>query len=87
MWKLIFLVLIVWLIVSIAKRMLTNTHNRSTKQAPADSRQQDTAENHNTTENMVQCCICQIHLPRSEAFMVQGKFYCSHAHIQRKQHE
>lgn len=75
-WKLIFLVLIVWLVINIAKRMLANS-NTQPKSTPAHESQQHSAE------NMVQCKTCQIHLPRSEAFMVDGQFYCSHAHIQR----
>jgi hypothetical protein len=35
-------------------------------------------------EDMVQCTSCSVHLPRSEAFLVGGKFYCSQAHIKRK---
>jgi formylmethanofuran dehydrogenase subunit E len=32
-------------------------------------------------ENMVECNKCHVHLPRSEAFFVDGKFYCTKAHI------
>lgn len=79
MWKLIFLVLIVWLAITVAKRMLANSD--STK--AADTPPTDGAASHHA-ENMVQCSACQVHLPRSEAFLVEGKFYCSQAHIDHK---
>ena len=31
-------------------------------------------------EDMVRCVQCGVHLPRSEAIMAGGKFYCSEAH-------
>lgn len=31
-------------------------------------------------EDMVRCAECGVHLPRSESFLVGGKFYCSEAH-------
>lgn len=80
MWKLIFLVLIVWLVITITKRMLANPDSTKPNNSPA-------AENdvsHHHAESMVQCNTCQVHLPRSEAFLVDGKFYCSQAHIDHK---
>ena len=77
MWKLIFLVIIVWLAITIFKRMQA--------QSPV-ARQNDVAADEpsrSNVENMVQCDTCQVHLPRSEAFLVEGKFYCSQAHIAR----
>jgi cytochrome c553 len=79
MWKLIFLGLIVWLLVYILKRAIQPTANRQSN---------DTADNSKPTgepvENMVQCANCHVHLPRSEAFLVDGNFYCSKAHIENK---
>jgi len=34
-------------------------------------------------ENMVRCEVCQVNLPRSEALLSQGKFYCCDEHRQR----
>ncbi len=34
-------------------------------------------------EDMVQCATCAVHLPRSEAFLVGGIFYCSQSHIKK----
>jgi hypothetical protein len=75
MWKLIFLALIVWLAITLAKRILANTNAPKPEDKPTD----------NATESMVQCSACQVHLPRSEAFLAEGKFYCSQAHINHKQ--
>ncbi|MBI5331712.1 MAG: hypothetical protein HZB71_14010 [Betaproteobacteria bacterium] len=33
-------------------------------------------------ENMVRCAQCGVNLPRSEAILSQGKFYCCEAHRQ-----
>jgi len=70
MWKLIFLGLAVWLAVYILKRGFNPNRNNRPDNAEA--------------ENMVQCSTCQVHVPRSEAFLVNGKFYCSKAHIENK---
>lgn len=75
MWRLVFLALLIWLVIYIVKRIALGN-----RQTPAE-------DNKNTgkpsdSEDMVQCCTCQVHLPRSEAFLVNGKFYCSKGHIQ-----
>ena len=31
-------------------------------------------------EDMVQCALCGVHLPRSEGIITQGLFYCSAEH-------
>ncbi len=31
-------------------------------------------------EDMVRCAQCGVHLPRSESYLVGGKYYCSEAH-------
>ncbi len=31
-------------------------------------------------EDMVRCAECGVHLPKSESFLVGGKYYCSEAH-------
>jgi uncharacterized protein len=33
-----------------------------------------------TPESMVRCAHCGIHLPRSEALLIQGKTWCSEEH-------
>jgi len=33
-----------------------------------------------SAEDMVRCEVCKVNLPRSEALMSQGKFYCCDEH-------
>jgi len=75
MWRLIFLGLIIWLAIYVFKRIAKeNRPQQSTASQSADTE----------AENMVQCATCSVHLPRSEAFLVDGSFYCSKAHIPNK---
>lgn len=83
MWKFILLIAIILLAIHIAKRAMSKPADTQSGSAATDRGHHESADN--AAENMVQCCTCQIHLPRSEAFMVEGRFYCSHAHIQRNQ--
>ncbi len=74
MWKLILLALIIWLGFYIFRRNIS------------DSKAPKTDENislNDDVEDMVQCATCAVHLPRSEAFLVGGIFYCSELHIKR----
>ena len=75
MWRLIFLGLIIWLAIYIFKRVM-NQKNSTQDHAPAPGE--------NEAENMVQCKTCNVHLPKSEAFLVDGSFYCCKAHIPNK---
>ena len=34
-------------------------------------------------EDMVRCAVCNVNMPRSEAVMSQGKFYCCDEHRRR----
>jgi len=79
MWKLIFLGLIVWLAIYILKRAINPDSNRQNNEAAASNK-----SNEDSIENMVQCTACHVHLPRSEAYLVDGNFYCSKAHIENK---
>ncbi len=72
MWKLIFWGIVIWLVIQLIKRGLSTNQNKS----PAQKNQEET-----NIENMVACDQCHVHLPRSEAFLVDGKFYCTKAHI------
>jgi uncharacterized protein len=38
-----------------------------------------------TSEDMVRCARCGVHLPKSESLLAGGNFYCSEAH--RREHE
>lgn len=75
MWRLIFLGLIIYLLIVAFKRSNTSTNNDD------KNIKKDTPVKEPEIENMVQCASCAVHLPRSEAFLVNGDFYCSKAHI------
>jgi uncharacterized protein YpmS len=72
MTKFILLGLVIWLAIYVLKRVVNQSNSQqSNTPAPSD----------NESENMVQCATCKVHLPRSEAFLVNSNFYCSKAHI------
>ena len=73
MWKLIFLGLLIWLAIHILKRIANQSGASHSKHT----------ENKNKSEDMVQCSACAVHLPKSEAFLVNGNFYCCQAHIKK----
>lgn len=82
MWRLIFLALIIWCVIYFFKEYITKTNSKETSgNEPTNHKN---VEDGNKTEDMVQCTTCQVHLPRSEAFLVANKFYCSKAHIKNK---
>lgn len=79
MWKLIFLAVLIWLAIYLIKRLINPV--ATDKGQGTDS---DHAENlEQSAENMVQCVTCRVHLPRSEAFLVNGEFYCCREHINK----
>jgi len=75
MWRFIFLALIIWLGIYLFKRIIKEARSHHAEASQA----QDTE-----AEDMVQCAVCRVHLPRSEAFLVNDSFYCSKAHIPNK---
>jgi uncharacterized protein len=75
MWRLIFLVLIAYLLVKAFKRSQYSSKNDDKEL------KKNTPSKEQEIEDMVQCTSCKVHLPRSEAFLVNGDFYCSKAHI------
>ena len=80
MWRFIFYALIAYLIFTAFKRSndkQKNGNNTSKKDTPT----KDPSTKDQGTEDMVQCASCKVHLPRSEAFLVNGAFYCSKPHI------
>lgn len=83
MWRLIFIGLIIFLIIYVIKRGLRQPDAPQTEEKKSENYSEHKSQN-NEVEDMVQCTHCAIHLPRSEAFLVDGKIYCSRAHIQNK---
>ncbi len=87
MWRLIFIGLIIFLIIYVIKRGLRQPDAPQTEEKKSAHDSEDSSEyksDNSEVEDMVQCTHCAIHLPRSEAFLVDGKIYCSRAHIQNK---
>jgi hypothetical protein len=82
MWKLIFLGLIIWLVIHLIKRALSQTGSRSNSE-PADL-SSPAKKTTDKTEDMVQCTVCAVHLPRSEAYLLDGHLYCSKEHLPKK---
>jgi uncharacterized protein len=68
--KLIFIVLVTVLIVLWFK---STNRRRDADDHRADRRPP-------IAENMVRCKVCGVNLPRSEAIMSRGQFYCSEQH-------
>lgn len=77
MWKLIFLGLFIWLVFQIFKRIMLQSDDNKPENDNQDLQNED-------LELMVKCEKCAVHLPRSEAFMAAGDFYCSKAHLPPK---
>ena len=73
MWRLIFLGLIIGLAYYFVKRSF---------QQSVGATQADNAKEN--VESMVKCDSCGVHLPKSEAFLVNQKFYCCQEHISAK---
>lgn len=76
MWRLIFLGLIIWLVIYLFKQ-----HLRQPNTSQSDAEKTIHKEN---SEDMVKCEACAVHLPRSEALLVNNSFYCCKAHIAKK---
>lgn len=74
LWRIFFLGLLVWLAIVVLKRVFKQP-NSTSSDAPEIKSNSD-------AEDMVQCAYCAVHLPRSEAFLVNGKMYCCKNHIQ-----
>lgn len=75
MWRLIFLGLSIYLLFTVFKRLSAGSKNDNGNTKKGASVKEP------EIENMVQCATCAVHLPRSEAFLVNGDFYCSKSHI------
>ena len=69
MGKLLLIAIAVWLIIVILKRY-------------RGSMQQTSATPH--AEDMVQCAICGLHLPKRDSLSSHDKYYCSSAHLAQR---
>ena len=67
--------LFLFVVIAVVYWLLRSYRKQSTKQdAPAAS-----------SEDMVRCAQCGVHLPKSEATVSAGKFFCGEVH--RREHE
>lgn len=70
---------LIWIVIILAvmlvARMISHRNARQRMEA-----QRDPATRAEGVEPMVRCAHCQIYLPRSEAFMSQGRTWCSADH-------
>ena len=72
--RLLVIALIIYLVIQIFKRWAAN------KNAQANAQQKNQDE-----QKMVQCDVCQLHVPEDEALQKDGKFFCSQEHLNHKQ--
>lgn len=69
--KLILIAIAIWLIIIVLKRYRKGF----------DSSENQDAGGQQSSETMVQCAHCGVHLPASESIQSHGQFFCSQAHI------
>ena len=60
-------------IIIVVYLLLQSYRRQSPRQSPPES-----------SEEMVRCAKCGVHLPKSESILAGGNFYCSDAH--RREH-
>jgi uncharacterized protein len=70
--RLIVIALIIYLLVRIVKRWAQNKNLASSTKPEKQKK-------------MVQCEVCQLHIPEDEALQQDNKFFCSQAHLDNKQ--
>lgn len=73
---------VVILAVLIGARLLSRSVNKTSQPGPAGriDRGGHPQSDKDDAEEMVRCQECGIHLPRSEAYMSQGKTWCGPEH-------
>jgi len=69
--RLIVIALIIYLVIQIFKRWAANKNSQ-------------TSVHQKNTQKMVQCEICQLHIPENEALQRDGEFFCSQEHLEAK---
>ncbi len=73
--KIILLALAIWLVITVLRNYRKNLEASSgITPKPVD-------KSESASESMVQCAHCGVHLPTSDSFLVDGKYYCCEAHI------
>lgn len=70
--KIVVVILVTVLVVYLVRRMAGNRAGQAKVPPPAGKNK--------AAEDMVRCQACGVNLPRSEALMSQGRFYCCDEH-------
>ncbi|HYG41734.1 MAG TPA: PP0621 family protein [Bordetella sp.] len=79
MGKLLLWVIVILVIMMVARIAAARANNR--RNAPKPPPQAPVRQpGSQPVESMVRCAHCGIHLPRSEAVMLEGKVWCSREH-------
>lgn len=79
MGKLLFWLVIIFGALLVA-RLLAQKARPAAKQPPSAPHAAQPRTHAAQTESMVRCAHCGIHLPRSEAYLLQGQTWCSDEH-------
>lgn len=74
MWRIIFLAVLVWVVIALVKRVIKASEIYAEKSDAIN--QAETA-----SKDIVKCEQCDVHVLKSEAFSVSGRYYCSKVHL------
>lgn len=78
MGKLLFWLIVIFVVLMVARILAQKA--RSAKQPPVAPPSAKHPLHNPPNESMVRCAHCGIHLPRSDAVLVQGQTWCSEEH-------
>lgn len=67
--------LLIWLAIGLAAVFWFRALRRKQVAPPTEAKPE--------VEDMVRCKVCGVNLPRSEAILSRGRFYCSQEHKQQ----
>lgn len=73
--KILLLVVLAWLVYALLKKYRSSVE-RDEQDKPSAPMQED----------MVRCTQCGVHLPKSEAILSRGEFFCCDEHRHEHQH-
>jgi len=69
-----FFAVIVWVVIALVKKVIRETGSSTDTTEP--NKEGDTV-----SKDIVKCEQCEVHVLKSEAFSVNGQYYCSKAHL------
>lgn len=71
---------LLWAIIILAVLIVSRVLSHQKAQARQAAERRQDAVSRDAAESMVRCAHCHIFMPRSEAYMSQGKTWCSADH-------